>query len=113
MGVFHWHTTTSTYDLNSPPPVPGTLTPGDLFVHTNTGQASETTQVWLYNNLKHWEDISDIWAEGKLLVHPTFSDRVLTIRDDQTPNWVMKSTFEQKQRKLELDPEAASSRSAI
>ncbi|KAJ7041266.1 WD40-repeat-containing domain protein [Mycena alexandri] len=98
-GTFHWYTTTSDYDLDSPVEIANSLKPGDFFFHTNSKLAApDTPQVWLYNRKMQWEDISDIWAHGLLLVHPTLPDRVLTIREDQSPNWVLKATLAQKRR---------------
>ncbi|KAJ7770716.1 hypothetical protein B0H16DRAFT_1516306 [Mycena metata] len=108
-GTFHWYSTKSDYDLDSPVEVEHTLNPGDFFFHTNTTlTAPDTPQVWVYNKEKQWEDITDIWAAGDLLVHPTLPDRVLTIHDDQTPNWVLKATLAQKRRSQSQAPASQS-----
>jgi hypothetical protein len=52
-------------------------------------------QVWLYVKEK-WEDISDRWSKREMIVHPAISNRVLTVRNNQTPNWILKSSAEQK-----------------
>ncbi|KAJ7657524.1 hypothetical protein B0H17DRAFT_1145898 [Mycena rosella] len=62
--------------------------------HFDTTKA-DTKQVWLYNVTK-WEDISDLWNKERMVVHPMIADRVLTIREDKTPNWILKKSAEAK-----------------
>ncbi|KAF8160469.1 hypothetical protein K438DRAFT_1776460 [Mycena galopus ATCC 62051] len=89
-GNFQWHTTTSGSNLEQPAPVEGTLSPGDLFFHHNTTQG--TTQVWLYSKGNKWEDITNLWADSELVVHPRIAERVLTRHANNTPNWILRSS---------------------
>lgn len=98
-GTFNYYTTTANYNLDEPLPVSTPLKPGDLFIHINSTRQPQTRQVWLYNKYKKWEDISEIWENSELLVHPEIAERVLTVRANQTPNWVLRATVETAGRK--------------
>ncbi|KAJ7810479.1 WD40-repeat-containing domain protein [Mycena leptocephala] len=91
-GTFGWYSSVSATDLDKPSDISDPLKPGDLFFHENMDRL--TRQVWLYNKFKKWEDISEVWKDRNLLfVHPEIPDRVLTIRSDNTPNWILKSSL--------------------
>ncbi|KAJ7235943.1 hypothetical protein C8J57DRAFT_1248047 [Mycena rebaudengoi] len=92
-GSFKYFTTTSTGTLWKPPAFSPGPVPGDLFIHVDSQTANR--QVWLYVKEK-WEDISDKWRERGMIVHPNFADRVLTVRTNQTPNWILRTSAEQK-----------------
>ncbi|KAJ7769626.1 WD40-repeat-containing domain protein [Mycena maculata] len=89
-GSFTWYRTESQSEIEKPLTVSPT-NPGDLFLHFNTVQKNYL--VWLCNGARVWEDISDIWRDKTLLVHPTFSDRVLKIRQNDSPNWILKTSL--------------------
>ena len=97
-GSFTYHMTMAAYNLDKPatPSVP--VQRGDIYIHVNT-EPPESRQVWLFNKHKTWEDISDSWEDGDLIVHPEFSDRVLNIRADQTPNWILRSSLKSNRAK--------------
>ncbi|KAJ7101591.1 hypothetical protein C8R43DRAFT_1047854 [Mycena crocata] len=97
-GRFVYHTTTSLSKIKKPPPTGDIeLNAGDLFIHICTGQQPSTRQVWLYNTAGEWEDITEVWEKRALLVHPTKADRFLTVRDDLTPNWILRASLDQYQ----------------
>lgn len=92
-GSFQTFTTRSENTLKEPPTTPTSPKGGDLFIHINTGAKPETRQVWLYRK-NGWDDISLHWKEMKMVVHPIIEERVLTVRSDQSPNWILKSSAE-------------------
>ncbi|KAJ7429506.1 hypothetical protein B0H11DRAFT_1944691 [Mycena galericulata] len=90
-GSFQYHTSASSHDIETPPSAAGqSAKAGDVYIHVNNGHEDPEHQVWMYGERNTWEDISDIWHERKLLVHPKLPDRVLKVRDDGTPNWILK-----------------------
>ncbi|KAJ7254158.1 hypothetical protein C8J57DRAFT_1236889 [Mycena rebaudengoi] len=92
-GSFKYFTTTSAGTLHKPPAFSPGPVAGDLFIHVDTQTMNR--QVWLYVK-ENWEDISDKWGEKGMIVHPNFADRVLTVRANQTPNWILRTSAEQK-----------------
>jgi hypothetical protein len=45
-----------------------------------------------------WEDITELWRNEQTIVHPTIAERVLTVNGN-IPNWILRSSAEQKARK--------------
>ncbi|KAJ7898772.1 hypothetical protein B0H13DRAFT_2031491 [Mycena leptocephala] len=89
---FQYHTSTSTHDIEKPPAsLAVNSKAGDIYLHINTRGLQ---QVWMYNGRTRgsWEDISDIWQQRRLLVHPTLPDQVLSFRDDGTPDWILRTS---------------------
>ncbi|KAJ7828887.1 hypothetical protein B0H13DRAFT_1916801 [Mycena leptocephala] len=94
-GTFRTFTTSSDDDLQMPPPTATLPQSGDLFIHLNS--QSKTKQVWMYK-ISKWENITEYWKKEKWVVHPTIPERVLTVRSDETPNWILRSSAEIKTR---------------
>ncbi|KAJ7608316.1 hypothetical protein B0H17DRAFT_1153816 [Mycena rosella] len=93
--TFHYFSTTSDTNIQAPLATSDSPRSGDLFIHTNTQTKPETKQVWLYNT-NRWEDISEHWKKEKMVVYPTIADRFLTVREDKSPNWILRSSAENK-----------------
>ena len=60
---------------------------GDLYVHTNID--TETRQIWLYQYGKVWQNI-DLQRKT---YHPNVHGRVLSVRQDGTPNWITGASY--------------------
>ncbi|KAF8179250.1 hypothetical protein K438DRAFT_1768972 [Mycena galopus ATCC 62051] len=93
-GAFTYYRSESMSDLDSPPNfTEQSLGRGDIYLHDNTVQG--TTQAWVFCEGNKWVTITDAWNTGGSLhcVHPDFPDRVLTVRSDDTPNWIRATSF--------------------
>ncbi|KAJ7199104.1 hypothetical protein C8J57DRAFT_1262060 [Mycena rebaudengoi] len=101
-GTFRYFTTSSTGDIEKPLVfIPGPKS-GDIFIHMNTSSIPQKRQVWLFVKDK-WDNITEEWMKDRMIIHPEFSDRVLTVRTNQTPNWILRTSAEQKaQQKAKL-----------
>jgi hypothetical protein len=85
-GVTTWYTTSSPYDIVSPP---GDLVPaiGDLYVHHN--RVTDIYHVWLWAMDRQWKCVTEM----EKVYHPAIDDRVLSMRANGTPNWITAASF--------------------
>ncbi|KAK6996755.1 hypothetical protein R3P38DRAFT_3070345 [Favolaschia claudopus] len=91
-GDFRYYNSVASYDLQIPPShLPHGLSAGDLFIHKNSVKSTE--QVWLFSGQKEWIDITGHWKTPGSVVHPEHPDRVLTVRNNGTPNWILRKDF--------------------
>lgn len=88
-GMFYYSISISDQGIAKPPF--GEANQADVYIHKITGQPKDM-QAWFYNRRDKWEDISDIWQSHEHIVHPYNADRHLTRRNDDTPNWVLRSS---------------------
>ncbi|KAJ7898787.1 hypothetical protein B0H13DRAFT_2031542 [Mycena leptocephala] len=102
-GSFRWHQSTSEASIQKPLVTSTTSDVGDIFTHSNINEPG-VVQAWLYSKEKTWVDISDIWQSRGLLTHPTFTDRVLKIRTDGSPNWILSSSTSRVRSKTPAAP---------
>ena len=81
-----WYTTSSVNDVGSPPPG---LNPevGELYVHHN--RVTDIHHVWLYEIDRQWKCVT----KEKKVYHPAVEDRVLSMRNNGTPNWITTASF--------------------
>lgn len=96
-GSFSTFSTTGNRSLDNPPETTVQPASGDLFIHCNTTSIPEKRQVWMYKT-DEWEDITELWRNEQTIVHPTIAERVLTVNGN-IPNWILRSSAEQKARK--------------
>ncbi|KAJ7020107.1 hypothetical protein C8F04DRAFT_1275536 [Mycena alexandri] len=88
--TFQCHASTSNHHLDNPSPTAtANSQPGDIYTHVKASTSGRGgTQVWIFTESSTWDDISDLWQECKLLIHPQYSDQVLSRKYDGTPNWI-------------------------
>ncbi|KAJ7020097.1 hypothetical protein C8F04DRAFT_1197057 [Mycena alexandri] len=101
-GVFDFYLSNATYDLETPPREATAIAhEADVYIHTNTRQRaldSERSkndpfvgrQIWVFRD-NAWMDESQTDLGG--IVHPTISDRRLTVHLNGDPNWIMASSI--------------------
>lgn len=85
-GVTTWYTTSTAYDIVSPP---RDIAPviGDLYIHHN--RLSDIFHIWLWGMDHQWKSVTDV----EKVYHPAIDDRVLSMRANGTPNWITIASF--------------------
>ncbi|KAF9790773.1 hypothetical protein BJ322DRAFT_1017415 [Thelephora terrestris] len=81
-GATIWYTTKSSHDLLIPPSGLQVVA-GTLYIHFNTSK--KFRQIWLFKADAGWKVVNDITHTS----HPSCRDRILTVRSDGTPSWVI------------------------
>ena len=85
-GVTTWYTTSTAYDIASPPEGVAPVI-GDLYIHHN--RVTDIYHVWLWGADQQWKSVTGM----ERVYHPAIDDRVLSMRANGTPNWITTASF--------------------